>query len=603
MRRKPQAVMDVECYRNYFLVAFARMTDGVVATFERTPERELDVEMLRKVLAKYELVTFNGIKYDVPILRMALTGATNAELKAASDALIGDMTPYNFERRYRLSPWPIDYIDLWHVAPAAAQKCSLKMYAAKMHCERLQDLPYDPDSTLTDDQAALLKEYCCLGDLPATAELCRRLSEQIELRREMSVRYRCDLRSKSDAQVAEAVIKSEIQRALGIRVSAPETRPSEVVYDPPDFIRFEDRRLQHALDVVVSKPMPVTGSGKIQMHEAIQNLSIPFGRSVYRMGIGGLHSSESKAAHRADDDWLIADWDVASYYPAIILNCGLYPETLGERFLDVYRGIVDERLAAKRAGDRVRDQSLKITINGSFGKLGSAYSALYAPKLMVQVTITGQLALLMLIEALESRGIHVVSANTDGIVCKCPRKRESAMVITIREWEERTGFTMERTDYSAVYSRDVNNYIAVKTDGKIKAKGCFASPNLKKNPSMEVCNEAIVEYLTGGVPLIETISACRDIRKFLMVRKVDGGAIQGDVYLGKTVRWYYARGERRDIRYKNSGNAVPMTVGARPAMQLPAEFPADVDHDRYVREAEDMLVGLGVPVKGQMSLF
>lgn len=64
--------------------------------------------------------------------------------------------------------------------------------------------------------------------------------------------------------------------------------------------------------------------------------------------------------------------------------------------------------------------TFKIVLNGTFGKLGSKYSFLYSPNLMIQVTITGQLALLMLIEALEAAGISVVSANTDGIVSRCP---------------------------------------------------------------------------------------------------------------------------------------------------------------------------------------
>ena len=55
-------------------------------------------------------------------------------------------------------------------------------------------------------------------------------------------------------------------------------------------------------------------------------------------------------------------------------------------------------------------------LNGTFGKTGSPYSVLFAPEMMIQTTITGQLALLMLIEHLETASISVISANTDGIV-------------------------------------------------------------------------------------------------------------------------------------------------------------------------------------------
>src|SRR5206468_2305863 len=122
--------------------------------------------------------------------------------------------------------------------------------------------------------------------------------------------------------------------------------------------------------------------------------SLTVGECTYKMGIGGLHSTESEVAHIAEADTLLLDRDVVSYYPSIILNQHLFPSHLGRDFLRVYRSIVERRVGAKKAGNKVVADSLKITINGSFGKLGSIYSILFAPDLMIQVTITGQLALL-----------------------------------------------------------------------------------------------------------------------------------------------------------------------------------------------------------------
>jgi DNA polymerase elongation subunit (family B) len=180
--------------------------------------------------------------------------------------------------------------------------------------------------------------------------------------------------------------------------------------------------MQWTLATVCSALFVVGEDGTIGMPEQLKELGIAIGDSVYRMGIGGLHSSEQKAIHYATDDTILVDRDVASYYPAIILNTGMYPEQMGPNFLTVYRDIVRQRLDAKKRGDKVAADSLKITINGTFGKLGSPWSTLYAPNLLIQVTVTGQLALLMLIERLELRGIPVVSANTDGLVIKCPKR-------------------------------------------------------------------------------------------------------------------------------------------------------------------------------------
>lgn len=599
---KPQAIMDLECYPNYFLVAFTRLADMKSVTFEQTLTQSLNVKGITDILRKYEIITFNGNSYDIPLLRLALTGTGLMELKRASDKIIDSrMSSYQFEKHFKLPGMAIDTIDLKEIAPS---QCSLKMYAGRLHCERLQDLPYEPDRVLSEIEIIEVRDYCVNSDVPATYRLYQELEGEIELRRAMSKQYRCDLRSKSDAQIAETVIKGELTRMTGIRLNQPEVKEGSIFkYDSPEFIQYDDARLRNMHELVKASDFIVSHTGHIKMPKELDGYKIKLGRSVYRMGIGGLHSSEESVAHKADNDYLLADWDVTSYYPSIILNCRLAPEQLGEKFLTVYQSIVDSRIAAKREGDKVKDQSLKITINGSFGKLGSAYSALYAPKLMIQVTITGQLSLLMLIGMMEERGIHVVSANTDGIVCKCPRGREPAMIATIKEWEQRTGFNMERSDYTALYSRDVNNYIAIKPNGKVKSKGCFSTPGLKKNPQNEICNIAVAEFLKQGTPLLETVRGCEDVRKFLTVRKVNGGAVKGSDYLGKTIRWYYAKGERGDIRYKTNNYSVPKSYGARPLMTLTDGLPGDIDYDWYVREAEDMLVGLGVPVKGQLSLF
>jgi len=174
---------------------------------------------------------------------------------------------------------------------------------------------------------------------------------------------------------------------------------------------------------VLEAEFSVSGNGQLQMPAQLKDRSVKVGHSTYRLGIGGLHSSESCVSHYAGDGRQLIDVDMTSYYPFIILGQRLYPPQCGPKFLDVYKSIVDRRIAAKKAKDTVTADSLKITINGSFGKLGTSYSKLYAPDLFKQVTITGQLALLMLIEALELRGVRQDSA-TRGSDCGLARDGE-----------------------------------------------------------------------------------------------------------------------------------------------------------------------------------
>lgn len=252
------------------------------------------------------------------------------------------------------------------------------------------------------------------------------------------------------------------------------------------------------------------------------------------------------------------------------------------------------RLRSELHDLKTTDAGLKIGINGGFGKFGSRWSVLYGPKLLIQTTVTGQLALLMLVDRLEARGINVVSANTDGIVIKCHHSKRELMLSVFKDWEKDTGFETEETEYSALYSRDINNYVALKPNGDYKVKGAYADPSLSKTPVNQICVKAVVDYLQFGMPIATTIRNCDDIRQFVNVRQVAGGAVKGDQYLGKAARWYYAAGETGSINYKKNGNKVPRTDGAKPLMDLPDSLPSDIDYDWYIAEAYSLMKDLGV---------
>lgn len=596
---KPQVICDIECYKNYFLIAFLRIEDDKMLTFDFSGDNTLDVGRIEDIITNYEIITFNGTSYDIPILKLAMIGADTEKLKKASDDIIvHELKSYQFNNKYRLPEIEMNTIDLIEVAPSEA---TLKIYGGRLHCDKMQDLPYNEDKVLTKDEMAKVKKYCG-NDLKVTKMLLETLTPQIELRRKMSNQYKCDLRSKSDAQIAETVITAEIRRKTGRAIPKP-AKIERFVYETPGFIKFQSKELNEVVTFVTTSPFTVPTAGKIIMPKGLETLKIALGNSVYQMGMGGLHSTENKVHHIQGKNTIICDCDVASYYPMIILNCGLYPKQLGVEFLDIYRTIVETRLAGKKAGNKVIADSLRIVINGSFGKLGSPYSALYSPELMIQVTVTGQLALLMLIEQMENNGISVVSGNTDGIVMSCHKDKEEIMMKLIADWEASTGFTMERTDYSGIYNRDVNNYIAVKTDGKVKTKGCFSIGGLQKNPTNEICNEAIVKYLTQGVDFEDTLRECKDIKKFLTVRTVKGGAVKGATYIGKAIRWYYGAGVMDTLNYKTSGNTVPRSFGAVACLDLPKEFPKDIDYKWYIKECKDLLKDVGINITGQIDLF
>lgn len=598
-------VFDIECYPNYFLIAFSSLVSGKVLVFELAENKNLHIEKLRWVLENLCLVSFNGNTYDMPIASMAVAGKSTVQMFAATEAIIlhGERS-YDVLKHYRVKQLKANHIDLIEVAPLRA---SLKIYAGRLHCKRMQDLPFVPGTNLTENQIAIVRWYCC-NDLDNTALLYHELEDQIQLRERLGQEYGVDLRSRSDAQIAEAVIAHEVEKLNGVKPTRPVFPPGmRFKYKVPNFISYTSAEMKWVLNLVRQVDFVISDNGEVGMPEELKNLCIPLGSGMYRMGIGGLHSSEKKTAHIADAQTLIIDRDVASYYPSIILNQGLYPQHLGLNFLQVYRQLVARRLHAKNTGDKVTADSIKITINGGFGKLGSPYSILYSPHLLIQVTITGQLSLLMLIERLEANDIPVVSANTDGVIIKCPLAKKKALDTVIGTWEKDTNFATEETRYKAVYSRDVNNYVAIKLDGGspkkryldeqlgCKAKGAYCERGsagnsvLSKNPSALICSDAALSYLALGKSIEETVRACQDVTRFVVVRSVTGGAVKDGQYLGKSIRWYYAKDEQGEIVYANSGNKVPRSESAKPLMLLPDVLPQDIDFEWYEKEAYKIL--------------
>jgi hypothetical protein len=589
-------VLDCEVYTDYFLIMFKNIESGRYASYEMFEGQELQRSRVIQLMKEHTTVSFNGLGYDIHIITAALEGWPCDAIKRLSDEIIKSNLPawqVAKNNRLRVShDW--DHIDVIDVAPG---KAGLKIYGGRMGAPKLQDLPIAPEDNISPQQRVELRRYC-KNDLDTTEALYRQLEPAIKLREQIGAQYGgIDLRSKSDAQIAEAVIKYRLHEYTGRTYKPRKVAVGhECRYEDPKIVSFQSEELQKVFHRILKTGFPVGSNGAVTMPEWLQKQRIKIGQTDYQMGIGGLHSCEKRQSVVAQDNQILADFDVASYYPSIILKLKLAPHGMGNDFLLIYQDIVTERLQAKARGDKLTADTLKIVINGSFGKLGSMYSALYAPELMIQTTITGQLCLLMLIEWVESVGAKVVSANTDGIVVLCDKAREKWLEEAMFDWMLTTSFELERADYRSIHSRDVNNYIAVKPDGKTKRKGVYAEPVLSKNPDFTIVTDAVATFLSKGRPVEDTIRGSTDVRGFVTVRQVTGGGLWRGEYLGKAVRFYYSNtvGADECISYAKNSNKVPRSDGAKPMMELPDELPGDVDYVRYIEMAHDALKDMGV---------
>ena len=612
--------MDVESYINYFFIGFKNFHNGKRLGFElssRSPE--LDIDFIKWVLQPNCIITFNGFGYDLPMLTMALKGESTHELKKATNRLIfGDIPPWKIEEEFGIQFYPCDHVDIQETCPSYQ---SLKMIGGRMHAPLIMDLPYDPEATLSWQQMNVASLYCH-NDLDTTQIAFNAVAEPLRLRVALGKRYGLDLRSKSDAQVGEAIVKKRIEMRTKRRISGktPDVDPT-FKYQVPPFIKFQTPQLQTVVDKLRVSDFHVHAYG-VNGPEWLKETTITIGSSTYQMGIGGLHSTEETRALVSTDTHQLVDADVAGQYPEIIVRLGElghYPKGAGKVFIPEYKDMKTERndakkgaAEAKKAGDKEREAPLKaaadggkIANNGVYGKTGARSGFLKSPSMMIHTTLTGQLTVLMIIEAAELRGISVVSGNTDGVLFYCPREKLDELYVMLKRWEQETGFEVETVKYKAIYNRDVNTYMAIKEDGTAKRKGPIGNPwaekdlrgMLSKNPQMTVCGDAVLEYIKHGTPFEETIRSRTDPREFVTVIQAKTGAEWRGTYLGKVVRYYWSTDH--DPIYATGGKRrkVAKTDGARPMMELTDTLPDDIDYARYVEEAQTWALELGVITK------
>lgn len=624
-------ISDTECYGNLWTIGFRRVSDGKTLLMEQSHRRNLDTDRLAALLRNNLVVGYNWLNYDQIMVTAAANGFCTSKLKELNDRIIvGGLKWWEVEREIGITiPKRWEFIDLMEPQPNAF--ASLKTLAGRMHAPKMQDLPYPPDAILTDEQMDEVISYMG-NDLHVTHMLFDWLREPLELRDFLTKQYGINLMSKSDAQIGEGIIKKVAEDKLGRRIYKPEVKAgTSFKYEPPAFLRYTDPQLQSVLERIKETKFVIQKNGKVDLPDWISNTPVTIGETTFAMGIGGLHSTEKNRAVHADEEHAMADVDVTGFYPQIIINSGLFPPAIGPIFTEIFAGFKYERDRKKPllknpeglfsmeqiAYMKSEVEGYKIVGNGSFGKTSSMYSVLWSPPLTIYTTITGQLSILMLINMIYDAGGEVVSANTDGVVIRARRDMigaiakdritEGTLKEVIEQWERETGFNLEAVEYQSIYNQSVNTYIAVKPDGSAKMKGAIANPwragdkrgMLMKNPQATIVSDAVVDFITKGVPIEDTIRGCTDIRGFVTVVNVKGGGTWRDQYLGKVVRYIWGKGGT-EILYKTpdprTGNfkKVPKSDGCIPMMDLPDELPGHlIDYDRYLEEAREMLMDIG----------
>lgn len=603
---------DIETYPNYFLVGFK--VEGKYYQYGFTDTDISQLTALRQFInwieqSDYNLCSFNGQGYDDPVLSEFLASPCVDTAYQASVAIIEQGVDWWMFTK------DIASIDLMQVMP---KRSSLKLAGVRMGIKRLEELPYNPHSPLTPEQMHHISTYN-LNDLDITEALAIEIADELELRHKLSNDYDVDLRSKGRAGCAELILCSVMEKRTGLKKKKLNNIARENVDANPAFNIQQaawfsklpvDRypTLQLVIDKgseIFNRRIHIYG---YQLEKGCLESTIFIGDRWYNMGIGGLHSMDGAGGWTPGKNTTLMDVDVTSYYPALILTQGFSPRHWivdgVDHFKETFEGIVNQRIEAKKAGNKIVADALKIVINGTFGKTNEAFSAFYDPCTMGSVTVNGQLALISLIAMVHDIGCDVVSANTDGITVQYPNELDGLMREVVAEWEALTKLNMEYCEYLGFYQKDVNNYIACPTEGSLKTKGVFNIPEMGKadmehTPMAQISSRAVKDYLETHADMTLTITGCKDIQEFLLTQNSskDYDVTWRGQPLDNMVRFYKAVGGSEIIKtpkpYHTKGKTgiLSNSDSSVPLPNLPESFESipDIDYDWYIKEAEKLL--------------
>jgi hypothetical protein len=493
---------------------------------------------------------------------------------------------------------------------------SLKRLEFEMDYENIEEMPIHHTKTdMTEQDRVLTREYC-KNDVMATYEFYKittgdtnhplyKGNNQIELRLDIQEEFGIPCLNFSDSKIGDEMIKKYYMQEKGIEYNElPRKGLFRKTIDVKNciasYVDFETDQLFMFLKKI--KKM------KMGMLDDFQE-DIVFYGNTYTFAKGGLHSVNKPKIFEADDTYEIIDWDVSSYYPAIIINNGRFPAHLGKEFLRGYKTMFEKRLELKplaKTDKKIKGivGALKLAVNSVYGKSSDVQSWIYDRQLTMFTTITGELSLMMLIEAYELAGINIISANTDGVTIKVHKDLIDKMHEINKWWCDVTKYELERTDYSKIIFSTVNDYLAIMTNGEVKKKGDFLTDfELHKNKSARVVNIALERYFVNYIPIDTTINNHDNLYDFCLRQKatrdfhyegIDRETRETHVY-NKLIRYYISNTGVKLLKMKNEEcqtNAARISqVEAGEWMAtvcnfLPKNSPVkNVNYDYYIEKA------------------
>ena len=579
-------IYDIETMRELFLVCVYNPETGVMHDFQVSRNiNQLDGFIrFTEQHPDYYWVGYNNLRFDSQVIEWIIRNHDNwheltalevaAKIAQKAADVIHD-ADYDVFPEYREEWLTLKQLDLFRVNhyDNKNRRVSLKRLEFEMDLENIEEMPIHHSKTdMSKDDIEITIKYCH-NDVMATYEFYKvttgdtdhplyKGNNQIELRQDIEEEFGIPCLNYSDSKIGDEMIKKFYCQEKGIQYSdLPKKgffrKEVKVKHCIADYITFQTPELQEFFNRISKE--------RLTMKDDFKE-SLEFYGNTYTFAKGGLHTENKPKVFEASDDTIIVDWDVSSYYPAIIINNGRYPAHLGKEFLLGYKAMFEKRLELKPLAKKDKKikgivGALKLAVNSVYGKSSDMQNWIYDRQLTMFTTITGELSLLMLIEAYELAGIRVISANTDGVTIMVKNVTKDKMDEINKWWMDITKYELERTDYQKIIFSTVNDYLAIKTDGEIKKKGDFLTDfELHKNKSARIVPLALEQYYTSDIPVADTIRSHSNIFDFCLRQKAtkdfhyEGIANGKTTVYNKLIRYYVSNTGEKLLKVKNENS-------------------------------------------------
>ena len=623
----PVVVYDVECFQNLFTVTAHHTELHKKLVFEISERTEWIIEVDRIVETfMYPNILwcgYNNKHYDDAIINYIIDRRIywlqhkyeyediTKEIFALSNLIVNSETSEGWKRwKYAKN---FKSMDLLTMLFSSKLRVGLKEMEITMQVENVDEYEGDFNKPVALEDIDRVLEYND-HDVDNSEELLNRLKKQIDLRIGIEEEYGVDVLSMDGVSIGKEILKTKYLQDTG--KSWDEVKD---LRSPCDLVELN----KVILPVIEYKTPILQGLLKEMKTLTVSpdidgwNKKFLFYGTVISVGVGGIHSQNDPEIVVPKEDELLIDTDAASLYPTLLIEWGFVPKHLGQEFLTTYSNIKKERIEAKHNGQKVKNETLKLTLNSVTGLMQNEYSWLYSPEDVMRIRMNGQLILLMLAERLIlATGCRVIQYNTDGIFLLLKKDKFNVYQQTVREFEKIVKLSFEDEQFEKFVQFAVNDYIAIhkgysetKDPDLIKTKGMFINyPQLGKGLDCLIVPKSLIKYFADGIPVEETIRNCKDIHDFIAYQKI-GKQFAVDCGLEKNInhinRFYYSTdGEFLIKRDKDTGKVIKINSnnGVTILNTIPKGFllPKNINYQYYIGRCKKIISMLE---NVQLSLF